>query len=341
MTRRHAIVRMLAAAGTAGLLIAAGSTPALAACTVNGGAYPSIQAAVNNGEFFIDFTGTCDPFVFIFHPVQLTGTGATPADNAIAQGMSVDGALRVTITNVQIGGDTSVESGIFFFDGANVTVRNSAIQTTLDGVGVVRGSVASFFNSSIQGRTLGASNNNAANVFAGDNSVIRLFNTTVTMNESNAKVGALSVVRNSELLLRGGNSITNTGTQPAIDVDFNSSLREDDPGIEASPPVDGTQDAIAGGMAVTFKSFADVRDATITGNVTVDLDSAFRVPGSAAFASEPADVVISGNVTASRQSVLVFGSSLTHVMGNVACSDKESHLSGSPTISGTNTCTPF
>ncbi len=341
MIRRHAIVHMLAAVGIGGFLVAGGPAPALAACTVNGGAYPTIQAAVNNFEFFIDFTGTCDPFVFIFHPVELTGTGATPADNAITRGMSVQGSLRVFINNVQIGGDTSVESGIFFFDGANVTVRNSAIQTTLDGVGVVRGSVASFFNSSIQGRTLGASNANASNVFAGDNSVIRLFNTTITMNESNSKVGALSIVRNSELLLRGGNSVTNTGSVPAIDVDFNSSLREDDPGIEESPPVDGTQDAIAGGMLISFKSFADVRDATITGNVTVDLDSAFRVAGSAAFASEPADVVISGNVTASRQSVIAIASSLTHVMGNVACLDKESHLSGSPTISGTNTCTPF
>jgi hypothetical protein len=160
------------------------------------------------------------------------------------------------------------------------------------------------------------------------------------MNENNAKVGTLAADRNSSLLLRGGNRVTNTGSVPAIQVFGNSSLRQEDLPFEGTSG-DDTPDAISGGVSVGTKSLADVRDLTISSNVTVDLDSVFRVAGRAAFGSEPGDVVITGNITASRQSTIAFESPLTHVMGNIACRDKESHLSGSPTITGTNTCTPF
>ena len=344
MTKRYTIVRMLAAAGIGGLLVAGHAAPALATCTVTGDGTPfaTIQAAVNAGALTIAFTGTCDPQVSISHhpAVSLVGTGDFSADNVITQGMSVNGSPGVWITNVQIGGDTSVDTGIVFSDGANVSVFSSTIQTTLQGVAVVRGSVASFFNSSIQGRTLGTSNANPSNVFAGDNSMIQLSFTTITMNENNAKVGTLAADRNSSLLLRGGNSVTNTGSVPAIQVFGNSSLRQEDLPLEGTSG-DVTPDAIVGGMAIFGKSYADVRDATITGNVTVDLDSVFRVAGPAAFGSEPGDVSITGNITASRASGLAFGSSLITVTGNVTCSDGSSHMSGSPTITGTKSCTGF
>jgi hypothetical protein len=344
MTTRNSIIPRLAAASMAGLLVAGGAAPALA-CTVTGNgstAFATIQAAVNAGAIVINFTGTdCGPFVFIFHPVTLAGTGATPADNVITQGITVQGAQRVFIINAQIGGDTSNpdNSGVNILEGASVRVLNSNIESTVQGVSVVRGSVAFIRNSAIQGRAP-STFNDVSNIFAGDHSLIRLENTTVTMNESNNLVGPLTVFRNSELLLRGGNSITNTGSLQAIQVGNNSILRQDDPGVDATPPVDGTPDAINGGIMIGSKSVADVRDLTIAGDVVVDLDSVFSV-GATDFGGEPEDIVITGNITASRQSIIAFESPLPTVNGNITCKDTQSHLSGKAVFNGTVNCLGF
>jgi hypothetical protein len=343
MTTRYSNIPMLAAASMAVLLIAGGSTPALATCTVNGGAFLSIQAAVNAGQSFISFTGTCDPFVFINHPVELLGTGATAANNIITQGITVQGTQRVFIFNAQIGGDTSNPdtSGVTFIDGANVTVGNSNIESTVQGVNVIRGSIAIIRNSAIQGRAASALND-VSNVFAGDHSMILLTNTSITMNEDNGKIGTLEAGRNSSLRLGGGNIITNTGSLAAIDLFENSSLRQFDPGVDASPPFDGTPDAINGGMSIGSKSIADVRDLTISGDVTVDLDSVFRVSGGDGFfGAEPQDILITGNITASRQSIIAFESPLPTVNGNITCKDTQSHLSGKAVFNGTVNCLGF
>jgi hypothetical protein len=325
------------------LLIAGGSSPALAACTVNGSPFLSIQAAVNAGLSFINFTGTCDPFVFINHPVELIGSGPAPSNNVITQGMTVQGTQRVFIINAQIGGDTSNpnSSAVTILDGANVLVLNSNIESTVQGVNVIRGSIAVIRNSTIQGRAP-SSLNDVSNVFVGDHSMIRLTNTAITMNEDNGKIGTLDIGRNSSLRLDGGNTITNTGSLAAIDVFENSSLRQFDPGVDASPPVDGTPDAINGGISVESKSIADVRDLTISGNVTVDLDSVFRVSGGDGFSgAEPQDIVITGNITASRQSIIDFESPLPTVNGNITCKDTQSLLSGKAVFNGTVNCLGF
>jgi hypothetical protein len=312
--------------------------------TGDGTPFGTIQQAVDAGKFTIQFTGTdCGPFVYIWHPLQLIGTGTPRSTNVITQGITVEGATRVAIKRALIGGDTSNPdtSGVFLINGAHVTLRNVSVLPTVQGVNVVRGSFADIQLSVILGRAA-STLNDVSNVFVGDHSMIGLANTTISMNEDNGKIGTLDAGRNSSLVLRGANTITNTGSLAAISLHENSSLRQFDPGVDASPPVDGTPDAITGGIDISSKSVADVRDGTITGNVTVDLESVFRVSGGDGFfGAEPQDIVITGNITASRGSSIAFESNLPTVMGNVTCSDGSSHLSGSPTITGTTSCTGF
>jgi len=169
-----------------------------------------------------------------------------------------------------------------------------------------------------------------------------LINSAITMNEDNDKIGTLAVGRNSSLVLRDGNTITNTGSLAAIELFENSSLRQFDPGVDASPPVDGTPDAVSGGISVGSKSIADVRDLTISGDVTVDLDSVFRASGGDGFfGAEPQDIVIAGNITASRQSIIDFESPLPTVNGNITCKDTQSHLSGKAVFNGAVNCLGF
>lgn len=275
----------------------------------------SIQTEIDNAEFPIEFTGTCNEFVSVFRDgTTIRGLSGNPANDVITGGLSIFGATRVRIENLTING-----SSLGIHDGAYAIITNTTIANTDNGVFVVRNSGARF-----NGSTLGPALVDDGNVSCGPlcisgNSFARLRDTSVTGATNNPAIGAaLTVFRDSSVELRGGNTIVNTGTQKAIGVFHDSSVRQDNPtGL-------GT-DVITGGIDVANMSYFDLREATVTGNVSVSLHSVFKV-GSTGFGGDPSLIVFNGDMSLSQDSAMTLASTLITINGTLTCADKESSI---------------
>ena len=144
---------------------------------------------------------------------------------------------------------------------------------------------------------------------------------------------ALGIYRDSTVLLRGGNVITNSGTQAAVGVWNNSSLRQDNRSGRG-------RGQITGGVEVFNMSIFDTRQAIITGDVTVDVNSTMRV-GSNLAADDASLMVINDAVHLSRDSAFWVGSPLVTINGDVTCADGESSVDGSFAGTGKNLCSGY
>lgn len=274
----------------------------------------SIQTELDNGQTFIEFTGTCNEFVSIVHDATtIRGNSGNPASDVITGGMSIPGVTRVRIENLTING-----SSLTISDGAFAIITNTTIANTDAGVFVVRNSGVRFDGSTL-GPSLVDDENSCGPLCLISNSFARLVNTSVTGATNNPAIGAaLILVRNSSLELRGGNTIVNTGTQFAIGVFGDSSVRQDNPsGL-------GT-DVITGGIDVFGMSYFDLREATVTGNVSVGLHSVFRV-GNLFSGDDPSLIVINGDISLSQDSAMTLASTLITINGTLTCADKESSI---------------
>jgi hypothetical protein len=181
----------------------------------------SIQAALNSGQRVVEFTGTCNEIVLVFRDyAEIKGVSGNPALDVIAGGMRVPGSHEVLIENVTVSGDA-----FYITNGAYVTVRNSIIETNY-GFGLFRNAGAW-----LEGNTFGPAlidDGSCAPICVGDSSYVRMQNNTVNGATNDPIAGAaLGVYRDSTLLLRGGNVISNSGTQPVIAAWHNSSVRQD------------------------------------------------------------------------------------------------------------------
>ena len=144
---------------------------------------------------------------------------------------------------------------------------------------------------------------------------------------------ALGVYRDATVLLRGGNVITNSGSEAAIGVWNNSQLRQDNrSGLGRGQ--------ITGGVVVFNMSNFDTRQAVITGDIAVDLKSTMRV-GSNLAVDNASLMVINDAVHLSQDSALRVGSPLVTINGDVTCADGESSASGTFAGSGKNLCSGF
>jgi hypothetical protein len=198
----------------------------------------------------------------------IRGASGNPAQDVIADGLFVSGAQKVLIENLTV-------SGVAFnvVEGAYVTVRNSIIENTNQGFGLF-GNAGAW----LEGNTFGPAlmgEGACAPICVGNSSFLGMVNNTVNGATNDPGAGAaLGVYRDSSLLLRGGNVISNSGTQPAIGAWHHSSVRQDNrSGL-------GTGQ-ITGGVLVFNNSFFDTRQAVITGDIEVALHSTMRVGRSA------------------------------------------------------------
>lgn len=281
-------------------------------CNMSPGPPNPIQERINVGDGFIPFTGTCTGNVFIARSnVTLQGVG----ENLIFGEVVVQGAQRVFFFDVVI---NAPDSGVFLIDGAYVRITRSTIENTRDGLEIIRNSGALVQDSHL-GLTLGADPAlSCGPVCVFENSQLRLVNSTVAGDVDEPGIGpALSVFRDSSVVVRGVSEIVNTGTQAAIGIFGDSSLRQDN--LSAAGPAPPPT-AIEGGIEVSGRSYVDLRDAVITGGISLDLDSTAQL-GLPLFGN-PEQLVVDGGVTLSRRSTLAVEDERVTINGDVVCDDK-------------------
>lgn len=285
----------------------------------------SIQTELNNGETEIDFSGTCNEFVSVFNDGTRV-TGADPLTSIITGGLSINGTTRVRIENLTINGG----SGLFISDGAAARVTGSTVQGMEFGFIINRNSSARLDGNTI-GPSVGGTSASCAALCVGENSNLRMTNTAVTANVSNPAVGGpLILFRNSTATLRGGNVITNTGTEAAVGIFNHSYLRQDDPSFPDGGGTSNGVDTFTGSqraLDVFAMSQADVRNAVVNGNTRVTLHSLLRI-ASENFGSDPNNIVFNGKIRLREDSGLRIDSPLVTINGNIRCKDKTSNAAG-------------
>ena len=278
----------------------------------------AIQAALDAGETLIEFEGFCDEFVEINQDGTVIRGMVNPSTDIIRQGLSVNGATRVLVENLTING---IPAGfVSIANGAFATFRNTTIVDTDHGFFVSRGSSVR-----LQGNTFGPANVDDGNLSCNpicifDNSHARLEDNTITGDTNDPFIGgALTVFRDASVVMRGGNEVENDGSEPAIGVANFSSFRQDN-------FRDVEPDEINGGIVAENMSHLTIREAVVTGDVTVDLHSLFEL-GNKPGGGDPGPNEVTGNITVSRDSALSVGFLVT-INGDVTCLDDESSLSG-------------
>lgn len=319
-----------AAAVVAAMIAFAGTAPSRAQGIVDCNAGGSIQSALFLGNTFVHFTGTCNEFVSIVQDgTFIQGVSGDCSLDVINGGLLAVGTQRNQIRDLTVKG-----SGVSILDGAYVNIDNVAVVETDAGFVVVRGSNVRIRNSTFGPALIDDANVGCNPVCIGDNSYARIQNTTITGDTNDPNIGgALSIFRDGSVILRGANTITNTGTEPAVGVFFDSSLRQDD--------TSGVNPAeINGSVFLQGMSYVDLRAVALTGDAEVDLNSVLRL-GSTGFGGQPDLTVVNGNITLSRDSTLAVEDPAVTINGQITCADPESSLSGTASGAATTNCTGF
>ncbi len=323
--RNHLRFAALLGAGlTLGLYPGQASAQTVVTCPAQ-----SIQAAINGGASVIEFSGTCNEFVFINRSgVTVRGNSGNPANDVITQGLVVASANNVFIEDLTVRG-----FALFLRDGAYAFITNTTVDNTVDGLAVIRQSGARLDQVTVT-PTTGTGNNNCSPLCVGETSNVRMTNSTITGTVNNPAIGGAAVAfRNASITIREGNTITNTGSQPAVLSAFNSNVRID------NPPA-GTRTEVSGDVAAFSQSLVDIREVDLTGDVNIDFDSALQL-GSLSFGGDPANIDIDGSVLARRDSDIVVVSPAVSVTGDMTCEDRSSSLGGTPTVGGEIDCRDF
>ncbi len=289
----------------------------------------ALQAAIDSGQYLIEFTGTCNEFVGIYKDdVHILGSNANPALNVINGEIDVWGSQRIEIENITVSGD-----GFFISNTSHVTLRDSIVQNTKWGFGVFVNSEAILRGNTFGPALIDDGSVSCTPICVGDNSFLRMQNNTVNGATNDSRAGAaLGVYRSSSLLMRGGNTITNSGTQPAIGLWHQSESRQDD------NLALGT-DQITGGVEVFQMSVFDTRQAVITGDSRVAFHSVMRIGNQ--LSGTPSLIAINGGIALSQDSALRVESPLVTINGDVTCADGESSVSGTFAGTGKNLCSGF
>jgi hypothetical protein len=286
----------------------------------NGG---MIQPAIDSGFYdLIEFTGTCHEDVSVPRAgVQIRGMSVDRSLHVIDGHVSVEGATRVQFRDLTITG-----GNVVIFDGAYVTLRNVAVEDTDNGVTVVRNSTLRLRDSDLGPALVDQYPFSCGPLCVGDASHIRMEGSNIVGDTDDPLIGgAVVIYRDSSLTMRGGNTITNNGSEPSLAVVADSSLRLDD--ATGKGP-----DAVTGEVEIFGLSFAQLGSGSLTGPVKIDLQSVLRAGGTVA-GGDPAAASINGPIEVSRASALAVDSPTVTINGTVTCLDIKSSLSGS--FSGT------
>ena len=260
-----------------------------------------IQPQIDLGNS-VTFSGTCDEDLFI-NTDGITVDGTTAATSIIQGDVTVQAAQRVALMNLTVRNAIAGDfvSGVIFLDGASVDVVNATFDDLFFGFCVLRNSLADINNLTSTTQVSFDVNQSCTNLTVADDSVARMVNSTITNNLSSNTMGApVYANRNSTLALRGGNSITNSGSIETLAAYHDSHIREDNGGS-------GTGNTVVGstvGVLLFGDSSLDIRQITLTApDNRVQINSTLRI-GSDAFGGDPANISVNGDITASEQSTV-------------------------------------
>ncbi len=355
-----------------------------AAAVVNCDLGGSVQQALDQGQRFVQFTGTCNEQVQISeNGVFLLGASGDRTRDVLAQGAFVLGATEVNFSDLSIkglnsslglqsnssvsffnvaisevfslsasGGSTAtfdsvtisglngsivitqgatadffgvtisdLAGGLTISDGANVRMFDSSITDTDNGTFVVRSASLRLVRANLGPSRVDDGNLSANPLSIGDNSNARIDNSTISGTTNDPIVGgALVLFRDASVVLRGANSVTNVGTQPAVGIFADSSFRQDDAFGAGTATIDG-------GILIEGGSYFDLREAEVTGDVNVSLRSALRV-GSTDFGGDSNLIRFNNSINLSEGAALAVRAPGVVVAGNLACADRTSSVGG-------------
>jgi len=290
----------------------------------------ALQTAIDSGTYLIEFTGTCNESVGIYRDnVHLKGNNADPALNVINGGVDIAVAQDIVLENLKIQGE-----GFYVTGGGEAEVLDSIIADTDFGVFIGRNAVVRFDGNTFGPALVDDGDQSCVPICIADNSHVRMRGNTVNAAASDPGSGAaVAVFRDSSLSMRGGNVINNSGSIAALGIYWDSSVRQDVGNVAVTGH-------ISGGIEILGDSLFDTREAVITGDSTVGLNSTMRV-ASTDFGGDPSLMEINGKIELSQDSALLVGSPLVKINGDVTCVDGESSAEGSFAGTGTNLCSGF
>ena len=286
----------------------------------------SINAELQAGETFVEFTGTCTEFVSVFQDgTEIRGVD-DPSTDIIDGGLSVVGATRVVIRDLTItGSDGDLgdgDNGIFITNGAYADFRNVEVSGTENGVVVTRNAALHLRDSALFPALADDANLSCNPLCVGDGSFARIDRSEITGDTDDPQIGgALVAFRDGAITIRGGTTIANTGTEPAVGIFADSSLRFD-------KAASGDNNVVDGDVSIFGQSFFQNGAGAITGDVTIDLNSTLRLGGEV-FAGDSTAVSVDGDIVVKRDSNLIVDSPEVEINGDVTCEDRESSVDGS------------
>ncbi len=296
----------------------------------------ALQNAINSGSYPVRFTGTCNEDIGIYWDnVHLIGDDTDPRQNVINGEVNIAVTEDIDLENLKITGDNfSITNEAFVF------MDHVVVEGTAFGVFIARNSGAIMNNVFIGPALVDDGTQSCVPLCIGENSHVRMLNSTVNGATNDLRNGgAVIVYRDSSLLLRGGNTITNSGNQPALAA-FNSSLiRQDDPNNNGTDAITATGTGLA--VSAFRMSTFDTREAFITGDIEVGQHAFMNVGSTAVFSGDPNLMTIDGDIELSQDSALTVSSPLVTINGIISCDDDESSAAGDFAGTGTNTCSGF
>lgn len=335
-----ALKEPLLAAVIAFAWIAVATDGSALACTVNGVADTTIAAALRSGDPVINFAGKCSENIVIRRG-GVTINGVDPATSVIEGEVAVVAATGVTLSNLTVTGNPSSTAftAVLGRDSAQIFLNNVSIDAQEEGLYVVRASEARLENTRI------TTKNSDVAVGATDNSMVMLYaGNTITLNgdQPNACC-ALAADRNSEIRLAGGNTVTVLrGTGPsaatAAEIATNAALRMDNLGGIGGTLTPHGPNTIQGDLKLHRHGVADIRDAQISGNISVNIQSVLAL-GATHLGAGP--VTVNGNITVNGNSIVEFVTDRPSINGDLKCVDPQSRITGTAKVSGKITCQSF
>jgi hypothetical protein len=242
-------------------------------CTSSDTIGAALAKASPGGRLTITVKDTCAEDVTIERD-RVTLFGGAVAGTGTQPAIQVLGARGVVIQGMTVLGGAS--HGILATRNADVTIVNTTVESTGDGVQLLWGAFAD-----IRGSTITSTDGSAVSPRDGAGALLT-DNPLLSTRQSDASLGAaIFALRGTTVRLGGGNTISNTGNGWAMFVIQGSTVRAQ--GARA----DSVLESITGRVDISRLSNVDIRNAAIAGNVFVGSGSLLRF-------SAPASIV--GNV---------------------------------------------
>ena len=274
----------------AALLLMANVQPAIAQ-SVDCDAGGSIQSRIDAGDTFIDFTGTCNEFVFIQNDqTVIQGATGDPADAVISFGLLALGVQGLSFDSFTSNGDLSIQGGsdatlinVVLAGGANL--GNAASIGIFDSTVTGSGDFAVFGNGEL---FMGSStiDNLSGGIFVTGGANVQFNGTDITNTNNGVFVG-----RNASLRFRNGlmgPALVDDGNLSCnpLCASESASIRLDNVDIEGT----NNDPIIGGAISLTRDSTLTLRGNSVVTNIGsqpaigVFNDSSFRQDRSGAAA---------------------------------------------------------